>query len=169
MQVTFVTGYHFPDIPDTVDQLVVDNSLFRAFQEHFVTNMLLVRADLWSVLNNVSEGWEAILHTHRNALSHPRLQAIIHDPNCTWDLVIASPFLNEAGVMLADYLRAPMILYLPANAGSFLSLSLGHPDSFAWSGATAGTLGGRVNTLLGNLAYHFVIKPYYFVQPQGSN
>ena len=60
-------------------------------------------------------------------MKHPQFQEILQEAT-GWDLVIASPFLNEAGVMLANHFKAPMILYLPANAGSFLSLSLGHPD-----------------------------------------
>ena len=63
----------------------------------------------------------------RSALKHPQFQDILQEAT-GWDLVIASPFLNEAGVMLANHFKSPMILYLPANAGSFLSLSLGHPD-----------------------------------------
>lgn len=61
-------------------------------------------------------------------MKHPQFQQILQEASNGWDLVIASPFLNEAGVMLANHFKAPMILYLPANAGSFLSLSLGHPD-----------------------------------------
>jgi len=165
-QVTFVTGYQEPHLPETVDQLVVDNSMFRVFQDHFVANTMRAEGTLWSLLSSISEGWEAIQTTQKNALSHPRFQEFLHNPNCTWDLVIASPFINEAGVMLADHFKAPMILYLPANAGEFLSLSLGHPDSVAWSGAMAGSLGGRINTLLGHMAYELLIKPKYFVQPQ---
>ena len=122
-------------------------------------------------------------------MKHPQFQQILQEASNGWDLVIASPFLNEAGVMLANHFKAPMILYLPANAGSFLSLSLGHPDrsfsnnyfhlhvflnliiffvhfSVAWSGAMAGSLIGRINTLFGHMAYELVVKPYYFVQPQ---
>ena len=168
LQVTFVTGYQEPHLPASVDQLVVDNSVFRIFQDHFVTNTMRADGTLWSLLASISEGWEAIQTTQKNALSHPRFQEFLHNPNCTWDLVIASPFINEAGVMLADHFRAPMILYLPANAGEFLSLSLGHPDSVAWSGAMAGSLGGRINTLLGHMAYELLIKPKYFVQPQAG-
>ena len=40
------------------------------------------------------------------------------------------------------------------------------PYSVAWSGAMAGSLFGRINTLLGHMAYELVVKPYYFVQPQ---
>ena len=155
-------------MPETVDQIVVDNSMFRVFQGHFVTNTMRSEGTLWSLLASISEGWEAIQTTQKNALSHPRFQEFLHNPNCTWDLVIASPFINEAGVMLADHFKAPMILYLPANAGEFLSLSLGHPDSVAWSGAMAGSLGGRINTLLGHMAYELLIKPKYFVQPQAG-
>ena len=168
LQVTFVTGYQEPHLPETVDQLVVDNSMFRVFQDHFVANTMRAEGTLWSLLSSISEGWEAIQTTQKNALSHPRFQEFLHNPNCTWDLVIASPFINEAGVMLADHFKAPMILYLPANAGEFLSLSLGHPDSVAWSGAMAGSLGGRINTLLGHMAYELLIKPKYFVQPQAG-
>jgi hypothetical protein len=164
--VTFVSGYSCSKLPESVDQLVVDNSLFRTFQEKFVASMLSEGPSLWSTLSSLSTGWRAILATHRSALGHPRFQAILHDVNTNWDLVIASPFINEAGVMLADHFQAPMILYLPANAGEFLSLSLGHPDSVAWSGAMAGSVAGRLNTLLGQMAYELVIKPYYFVQPQ---
>ena len=163
-----MTGYQNPHLPETVDQLVVDNSMFRVFQDHFVTNTMRAEGTLWSLLSSISQGWEAIQTTQKNALSHPRFQEFLHNPNCTWDLVIASPFINEAGVMLADHFRAPMILYLPANAGEFLSLSLGHPDSVAWSGAMAGSLGGRINTLLGHMAYELLIKPKYFVQPQAG-
>ena len=163
-----MTGYQDPHLPETVDQLVVDNSMFRVFQDHFVTNTMRAEGTLWSLLASISQGWEAIQTTQKNALSHPRFQEFLHNPNCTWDLVIASPFINEAGVMLADHFRAPMILYLPANAGEFLSLSLGHPDSVAWSGAMAGSLGGRINTLLGHMAYELLIKPKYFVQPQAG-
>ena len=168
LQVTFVTGYQEPHLPESVDQIVVDNSMFRIFQDHFVTNTMRSDGTLWSLLASISEGWEAIQTTQKNALSHPRFQEFLHNPNCTWDLVIASPFINEAGVMLADHFKAPMILYLPANAGEFLSLSLGHPDSVAWSGAMAGSLGGRINTLLGHMAYELLIKPKYFVQPQAG-
>ena len=168
MQVTFVTGYHEAQLPETVNQLVVDNSKFRVFQDHFVANTMKTDGTLWSLLASISEGWEAIQATQKNALSHPAFQEFLRNPNCTWDLVIASPFINEVGVMLADHFGAPMILYLPANAGEFLSLSLGHPDSVAWSGAMAGSLWGRINTLLGHMAYELFIKPKYFVEPQAG-
>jgi len=165
-QVTFVTGYHEAHLPETVNQLVVNNSKFRVFQDHFVANTMKTDGTLWSLLASISEGWEAIQATQKNALSHPEFQEFLRNPNCSWDLVIASPFINEVGVMLADHFGAPMILYLPANAGEFLSLSLGHPDSVAWSGAMAGSLWGRINTLLGHMAYELFIKPKYFVEPQ---
>jgi len=165
-QVTYVTGYHAPELPPAVNQLVVDNFLFRNFQDTFVMSVMKEEATLWSLLAGIGEGWQAILHTHRSALKHPQFQQILQEASNGWDLVIASPFLNEAGVMLANHFKAPMILYLPANAGSFLSLSLGHPDSVAWSGAMAGSLIGRINTLFGHMAYELVVKPYYFVQPQ---
>ena len=65
-QVTYVTGYHAPELPPAVNQLVVDNFLFRNFQDTFVMSVMKEEATLWSLLAGIGEGWQAILHTHRS-------------------------------------------------------------------------------------------------------
>ena len=63
-------------------------------------------------------------------------------------------------------MQAPTILYIPVNAEQFLSMSLGHPDSLAWSGPGAGSIMAMLRTFCINMVYQLYIKQLYFVQPQ---
>ena len=60
-----MTGYHDSQLPPAVNQLVVDNYLFRTFQDTFVMSVMKEEATLWSLLAGIGEGWRAILQTHR--------------------------------------------------------------------------------------------------------
>ena len=42
----------------------------------------------------------------------------------------------------------------------------GYPDDLSWSGPGAGSMFDYFKTLMNNLLYQTVIKPYFFVQPQ---
>ena len=52
-----------------------------------------------SSLKKVLDGRESIMKLHQQALSTKEMQQILKEKG-KWDLVVASPFLNEVGVML---------------------------------------------------------------------